>query len=94
MPELTEDRDRRAGKGLSDEVKAVYAALNKAGIANGPEHTDLGSTIFANMSGDGSPRRKSGFSPQQKICSNRSQNLRSGTHPRPERSNCRGRIQW
>ena len=52
------DRDRRAGKGLSGEVKAVYAALTAAGIANDPENTDLGSTIFANMPGDGSAREQ------------------------------------
>ena len=52
------ERDRRAGKGLPDEVKSVYAALTKAGIANDPEHTDIGSTIYANMPGDGSAREQ------------------------------------
>ena len=52
------ERDRRAGKGLTEEVKAVYAALTAAGIANDPENTDLGSTIFANMPGDGSAREQ------------------------------------
>ena len=52
------ERDRRAGKGLPEEVLAVYAALTRAGVANDPEHTDVGSTIFANMPGDGSAREQ------------------------------------
>ena len=52
------ERDRRAGKGLPEEVRAVYAALEKAGIANDPENTDIGSAIFANMPGDGSAREQ------------------------------------
>lgn len=52
------ERDRRAGKGLADEVKKVYSALSNAGIANDPENTDIGSTIFANMPGDGSAREQ------------------------------------
>ncbi|MGW8113918.1 hydratase [Caproicibacterium sp. NSD3] len=53
-----QERDRQAGKGLSDEVKAVYAALTAAGIKNHPESTNIGSTIFANMPGDGSAREQ------------------------------------
>ncbi len=52
------DRDRRAGKGLSEEIKSVYAALEKAGLKVDPEGTDVGSTIFANMPGDGSAREQ------------------------------------
>ena len=52
------ERDRRAGKGLSDEIKAVYAALEKAGVKCDPDNTDIGSTIFANMPGDGSAREQ------------------------------------
>ncbi|MCD8082805.1 MAG: hydratase [Clostridiales bacterium] len=52
------ERDREAGKGLPEEIQAVYAALTKAGIANDPENTDIGSTIFANMPGDGSAREQ------------------------------------
>ena len=52
------ERDREAGKGLPEEVKKVYAALTAAGIANDPENTDIGSTIFANMPGDGSAREQ------------------------------------
>ena len=53
-----QERDRRAGKGLTDEVKAVYAALKNAGLTVDPEGTDLGSAIFANMPGDGSAREQ------------------------------------
>ena len=52
------ERDRQAGKGLTDEVRAVYAALEKAGLKVDPEGTDLGSAIFANMPGDGSAREQ------------------------------------
>ena len=52
------ERDRRAGNGLTEEIKAVYAALTKAGVANYPEITDIGSAIFANMPGDGSAREQ------------------------------------
>ena len=52
------DRDRRAGKGLSEEIKGVYAALERAGLRTDPEGTDIGSTIFANMPGDGSAREQ------------------------------------
>ena len=52
------ERDRQAGKGLTEEVQAVYAALSKAGLTVDPENTDLGSTIFANMPGDGSAREQ------------------------------------
>lgn len=52
------EADRQAGKGLADEVKAVYEALSKCGLAVDPENTDLGSTIFANMPGDGSAREQ------------------------------------
>ena len=50
--------DRRGGKGVSEEIKAVYAALEKAGLKVDPEGTDIGSTIFANMPGDGSAREQ------------------------------------
>ncbi len=52
------ERDRQAGKGIPEEVRKVYAALTAAGIANDPENTDIGSTIFANMPGDGSAREQ------------------------------------
>jgi len=52
------ERDREAGKALPEEVRNVYAALTKAGIANNPANTDIGSTIFANMPGDGSAREQ------------------------------------
>ena len=53
-----EERARQAGKELPAEVKAVYVALNKAGLKVDPAHTDFGSTIFANMPGDGSAREQ------------------------------------
>ena len=53
-----QERDRRAGKGLTEEVKAIYAALKNAGLTVDPEGTDLGSAIFANMPGDGSAREQ------------------------------------
>ena len=53
-----QERNRRAGKGLTEEVKAVYAALKNAGLTVDPEGTDLGSAIFANMPGDGSAREQ------------------------------------
>jgi len=52
------ERDREAGKALPEEVLAVYAALDKAGVKNDPAGTDIGSTIFANMPGDGSAREQ------------------------------------
>ena len=52
------ERDREAGKALPGEVMKVYEALTKAGVANDPANTDIGSTIFANMPGDGSAREQ------------------------------------
>ncbi len=52
------ERDRQAGKELPQEVKDVYAALEKAGLSVDPANTDIGSTIFANMPGDGSAREQ------------------------------------
>ena len=52
------DRDRRSGKGLSEEIRTVYAALEQAGLSVDPEHTDIGSALFANMPGDGSAREQ------------------------------------
>ena len=52
------DQDRRAGRGLSNEIEAVYAALEKAGLRVNPQGTNVGSAIFANMPGDGSAREQ------------------------------------
>ncbi len=52
------ERDREAGKELPEEIMGVYQALTRAGIANDPKNTDIGSTIFANMPGDGSAREQ------------------------------------
>ncbi len=52
------ERARRAGEGLPEEVRGVYAALTAHGVKNDPEATDVGSAIFANMPGDGSAREQ------------------------------------
>ena len=52
------ERNRQAGKTLPEEVKGVYAVLEKAGVKVDPENTDLGSAIYANMPGDGSAREQ------------------------------------
>ncbi len=49
--------DREAGKDLPEEVKAVYAALEKV-VAVDPAKTVIGSTIYANKPGDGSAREQ------------------------------------
>ena len=49
---------REQGKGLNEEVKAVYSALSAAGISNDPANTVIGSTIYANKPGDGSAREQ------------------------------------
>ncbi len=82
------ERDRRAGKGLSEEVKAVYAALTKAGIPNDPENTDIGSTIFANSPGDGSAREQAASC--QRVMGG-SANFAKGYATKRYRSNC---INW
>lgn len=52
------ERDRAAGKGLSEEILSVYATLERAGLDCHPDETVIGSTIFANMPGDGSAREQ------------------------------------
>jgi len=52
------ERDREAGNGLPEEILQVYAALEKAGVACDAANTVVGSTIFANMPGDGSAREQ------------------------------------
>lgn len=52
------ERDKEAGKELPEEITRVYQVLAKAGIASDPKNTDIGSTIFANMPGDGSAREQ------------------------------------
>ena len=39
-------------------MQAVYAALTRAGVANSPAGTVIGSTIYANKPGDGSAREQ------------------------------------
>lgn len=52
------ERDREAGKELPKEVLKVYESLRAAGLKTSPNSTDIGSTIFANMPGDGSAREQ------------------------------------
>ncbi|MCM1148544.1 MAG: hydratase [Butyricicoccus sp.] len=52
------ERDREAGAALPDEIAAVAAALEKAGVSCDLPNTEIGSTIFANMPGDGSAREQ------------------------------------
>ncbi len=49
---------RRNGDPLPDEITKVYDALSAAGLTVDPQGTDIGSTIFANMPGDGSAREQ------------------------------------
>ncbi len=53
-----EEMDREAGKALPKEIMDVYAALTKAGLEVDPHGTGLGSSLFANMPGDGSAREQ------------------------------------
>ncbi len=52
------DRERIASGKVADEVLAVYDALRKFGLEIDPAGTNIGSTIFANMPGDGSAREQ------------------------------------
>ncbi len=52
------ERDREEGKELPGEIRKVYDALQAAGLEVDPANTEIGSTIFANMPGDGSAREQ------------------------------------
>ena len=52
------ERDRQAGGELPESICAVYDALKKHHLSVDPEHTDIGSAIYANMPGDGSAREQ------------------------------------
>ena len=82
------DRDRRAGKGLSDEVNKVYDDLEKAGFKVDREGTDIGSTIYANCPGDGSAREQAASC--QRVMG-ASANLARSYATKRYRSNC---INW
>ena len=82
------DRDRRAGKGIADEVNKVYDALEKAGLKVDREGTDIGSTIFANKPGDGSAREQAASC--QRVMG-ASANLAKEYATKRYRSNC---INW
>ena len=81
------ERDRIAGKGLPEEVKAVYQALSKV-MPVDPEHTDIGSTIFAVRPGDGSAREQAASC--QRVLG-ASANLAKEYATKRYRSNC---INW
>ena len=52
------ERDREDGKPISEEFKHAYKALAQAGISVDEQGTNIGSSIFANMPGDGSAREQ------------------------------------
>ena len=52
------ERDRQSGKGIPEDIMHVYDALSRAGITNKPTETEIGSTIYACMPGDGSAREQ------------------------------------
>ena len=81
------ERDRAAGKGLPEEVKQVYEALAKV-VKVDPEHTDIGSTIFAVKPGDGSAREQAASC--QRVLG-ASANLAKEYATKRYRSNC---INW
>lgn len=81
------ERDRRAGNGLPEEVKAVYEALRKV-VNVDPENTDIGSTIFAIKPGDGSAREQAASC--QRVLG-ASANLAKEYATKRYRSNC---INW
>ncbi len=81
------ERDRAAGKELPEEVKKVYEALAKV-VRTDPEHTDIGSTIFAMKPGDGSAREQAASC--QRVLG-ASANLAKEYATKRYRSNC---INW
>ena len=81
------ERDRAAGKGLPEEVKKIYEALSKVVFVD-PEHTDIGSTIFAVKPGDGSAREQAASC--QRVLG-ASANLAKEYATKRYRSNC---INW
>ena len=52
------DEDWLRASDIVEDVQAVYAALTRAGVANSPAGTVIGSTIYANKPGDGSAREQ------------------------------------
>ena len=82
------DRDRRSGCSIPQEYMDIYACLQAAGIACDPMRTNLGSTIYANMPGDGSAREQAASC--QRIVG-ASANLARQYATKRYRSNC---INW
>ena len=81
------ERGRAAGKDLPEEIKKVYKALS-AWVKADPEHTDIGSTIFAVKPGDGSAREQAASC--QRVLG-ASANLAKEYATKRYRSNC---INW
>ena len=81
------EQNRKAGEGLPEEVRMVYDALEKF-VKTDPEHTDLGSTIFAMKPGDGSAREQAASC--QRVLG-ASANLAKEYATKRYRSNC---INW
>ena len=82
------DRHRRTTGVLDKAYSAVYDALYQAGVTCDPAHTNIGSTIYANMPGDGSAREQAASS--QRIVG-ASANLAKKYATKRYRSNC---INW
>ena len=82
------ERERVAKGSFPAEPAAVYAALSSAGISNDPIHTDIGSSIFAMLPGDGSAREQAASC--QRVLG-ASANFAAGYATKRYRSNC---INW
>ena len=81
------ERDRIAGKRLPEEIENVYDTLSRV-VKVDPEHTDIGSTIFAMKPGDGSAREQAASC--QRVLG-ASANLAKEYATKRYRSNC---INW
>lgn len=82
------DRDRRRGAVPDGEYAEAYQTLRKAGIVCDPRNTNIGSTIYASMPGDGSAREQAASC--QRIVG-ASANLARQYATKRYRSNC---INW
>ena len=82
------ERGRQKDGSLPQEVLKVYEILKENGINADPANTDIGSTIYANMPGDGSAREQAASS--QRVMG-ASANIASSYATKRYRSNC---INW
>ena len=82
------ERERLAKGTFPAEPAAVYAALSSAGVPCDPIHTDIGSSIFAMLPGDGSAREQAASC--QRVLG-ASANFAVGYATKRYRSNC---INW